>query len=175
MAREVPTAAERIRELSDINNDVAAMLGSAGQALNALTNRPPVPSSRQEDTQMAESSDDTVDAHKKAFTEHTEAYFTGLQAVFARLRRQAYALEEAGIITADAASMAATPRRAAGAQQGGAGGAEGERMKNGGLGNFDVGWLNSRGNKVGDEKEAELIQEARQLLEDVLERSTEAT
>lgn len=171
------TPAERIRELTEINSDLAAMLSSAGQAINALTNRP-VNTGNDEDTQMTDDGSNTVEAHKEAFKQNTEAYFTGLQGVFARLRRQAYALEEAGIITPESSLVTNVPARPVPGQQAGATGqaqkSESERIKNGGLGNFDVGWLNSRGNKVGEEKEAELIKEAKELLEDVLARAGDA-
>lgn len=179
MAERTITPADRIRELSDINTDVAAMLQSAGQAINALTNRPVT--SADGDAQMTDETSNTMKAHKQAFTENTEAYFTTVQAVFARLRRQAYALEEAGIIDSEASAMTTTvaregartaePKpdvRGAPAQ---AARPEPMRLLNGGLGKFDVGWLNSRGNKVGEEKEAELIQEAKELLEEALVRN----
>ncbi|KAF2166275.1 hypothetical protein M409DRAFT_66744 [Zasmidium cellare ATCC 36951] len=173
MAEQTITPAERIRELSAINTDVAVMLTSAGQAINALTNRPA--RAADGDAQMTDDASSTMDAHKKAFTENTEAYFINVQAVFARLRRQAYALEEAGIIDSDDSALATTvPRSTTGPVEPQARGTpplapkqEPVRIVNGGLGKFDVGWLNSRGNKVGEEKEAELIQEAKELLEEV--------
>ena len=100
----------------------------------------------------------TLEQRKTAFAEHTKTYYTTLQAIIARLRRQAYALEEAGIIDAEASSKASTLPK------------ESERITNGGLGNLDVGWLNSRGNKVGAEKENELVEEAKKLIEETLSR-----
>lgn len=43
-------------------------------------------------------------------------------------------------------------------------------VTNGGLGNLDVGWLNSRGEGVERGKEGELVEEVRELLEGVVER-----
>lgn len=149
--------AERIRELCAINEDVAAMVQSAGQAIDSLTNRPLSQAVDGDDTQMVDQA--TADARKEAFAEHTKAYYTSLQAVVARLRRQAYALEEAGIIAAE------PPGLSAGKGQGVEGS---DRITNGGLGNLDVGWLNSRGNKVGAEKEGELLADAMNLLEETL-------
>lgn len=176
MATPDMTPAERIRELSDINTDVAAMLGSAGRAINALTNRPLKASD--EDAQMTDDASNTVDGHKEIFTQNSEAYFTSVQAIFARLKRQAYALEEAGIIPSDSSALGSSvPRPAARTAELDTRGMpthapkqEVERIANGGLGKFDVGWLNSRGNKVGEEKEAELVQEARGLLDEVMSR-----
>ncbi|KAK3706827.1 hypothetical protein LTR37_012506 [Vermiconidia calcicola] len=177
MASQTTSSADRIRELSAINADVAAMLQSAGQAVNSLTNRPLDRSGEDEDGYLADARKAaTVDERKEAFEENTKAYYNRLQAIVARLRRQAYALEEAGIIAPEAPSLSsgAHQRQAghgAGTQRGhppAAPAQETERITNGGLGNLDVGWLNSRGNKVGAEKENELVQEARKLLEKTL-------
>jgi hypothetical protein len=174
-ASSTPTISpeERIRELSVINTDVAALLTSAGNAINSLTNRPLTQPTSDEDTQM---NDDTaavtLEDHKKAFAQHSTDFFEGLQGIVARLRRQAYALEEAGIITPDMMGLGSVQSRApdpaAAGARGGAAQPEVENIKNGGLGNFDVGWLNSRGNKVGRDKEKELVIEAKELLEEVV-------
>lgn len=185
MARQPISAADRIRELSAINAEVAAMLQSAGHAIDSLTNRPlNHKADGDEDTEMADNDQKAnLDARKAAFTQHTEAYYTGLQSIVARLRRQAYALEEAGIIAAEAPALASSSHQKQNVSKMGAGGAqaagppmpEPERLTNGGLGNLDVGWLNSRGNKVGSEKENELVDEARKLLEEVLSRNPGAS
>lgn len=176
MASQTISPADRIRDLSNINDEVAAILQSAGQAINSLTDRPLKRDPAGDgDTHME--GDDGVASlqdRKDAFSEHTQAYYTHLQAVVARLRRHAYALEEAGIITAEAPQIGLSEQqKQAAAQQAQKRGpvaavAEPERITNGGLGNLDVGWLNSRGNKVGAEKESELIDEVKQLLEEAL-------
>ena len=87
-----------------------------------------------------------------------------------------YALEEANIIAAEIHTLSSSAPSRQQQPNGGTGRgapataslAEPERITNGGLGNLDVGWLNSRGNKVGVEKEAELMKEARELAEQVL-------
>lgn len=132
---------ERIRELTTINADVAGLLTSAGRAVSALT----ISSS-------SEDMPDTPDGQREAFAAAAQEFLSGLQGVAAQLRRQAVALEEAGIITPDAVRE------------------DGVSVRNGGLGGFDVGWLNSRGDKVGRDKEAELVGEARELLEEVLQK-----
>jgi hypothetical protein len=159
MASQEVTPAERIRELSAINADIPAMLEAAGKAISAITNNP-LTKPGSSDEMDVENGDNNVsiEQHKAAFAEHTKRYYTTLQAIVARLRRQAYALEEAGIIDAEASSKASSFHK------------ESERITNGGLGNLDVGWLNSRGNKVGAEKENELVEEARKLVEETLSR-----
>lgn len=131
---------ERIRELTTINADVANVLSSASRAVSALT--------VSSEGEMS----NTPEAQRVAFAAAAQEFLSGLQGIAARLRRQAVALEEAGIITPDAMRE------------------EGVTVRNGGLGAFDVGWLNSRGNKVGRDKESELIGEARDLLKEVLEK-----
>ncbi|MGI4794424.1 MAG: mediator of RNA polymerase II transcription subunit 11 [Janthinobacterium lividum] len=180
------------------------MLSSAGNALAALTNKPLNPdhnAAPSDDLQMDDGSGNTdadPAAHKEGFTKHATAYFTHLQAIMARLRRQAYALEEAGIIATEAPTLSTTgasepaQRQATGPgsfvrrggsmamgtapmQQRPAPTDDSERITNGGLGSLDVGLLNSRGNSVGIEKEAELIAEAKAMLQEmVAERDAKA-
>ncbi|TIA00144.1 hypothetical protein D6C82_04721 [Aureobasidium pullulans] len=170
------TPAERIRELSAINADVPALLSSAANAVNALTDRPINAASTDSDDMVDVESDNSPAAHKEAFTKNTTAYFTHIQSIMARLRRQAYALEEAGIIAAEAPTLSSTgaaPETAGLARRGPQGqpqrqpAEDGDRVTNGGLGGLDVGLLNSRGNSVGLDKEAELIAEAKQMVADI--------
>lgn len=167
MASQEVSSAERIRELSAINADIPVMLEAAGKAINALTNSPLTHSGDGDDTAMEDGDNAAcVEQRKAAFADHAKAYYTTLQAIIARLRRQAYALEEAGIIAAEAPNKSATSTNKS---QAGAAPARGtEKITNGGLGSLDVGWLNSRGNKVGAEKESELMEEAKKLLEETL-------
>lgn len=191
MAQPQPTItpSERIRELSAINADVPTLLSSAAKAINTLTDRP-LNATAGDGDQMDDvhvQGDVSPAAHKEAFTKHTTAYFTHIQSIMARLRRQAYALEEAGIIAAEVPTLSSTgaaPEAGAARPAGGAAMArrgptasqqrqpaeDGDRVTNGGLGGLDVGLLNSRGNSVGLDKEAELIAEAKQMLAEMLEK-----
>lgn len=112
---------------------------------------------------------------KDAFTTATSQYFSLLSSIDVRLRRQVYALEEAGIVPADATSKetkstlsvpemlaAAGPRATTISSEGNV---EKSSISGSGLGNLDVGWLNSRNDKVGKEMEAELWAEARDLIQ----------
>ncbi|KAK3046671.1 hypothetical protein LTR09_011885 [Extremus antarcticus] len=175
MASHTISPADRIRDLSTVEAEVTEMLQSAGQAINSLTHRSL--STDNSDTRMETGSDTvTLEERRAAFAENTQGFYTHLQAVVARLRRQAYALEEAGIIALEAPTLAGSSQQkqsmsGQGVQRGQGTAAsvqETERITNGGLGNLDVGWLNSRGNKVATEKESELIEEAKQLLEESL-------
>ena len=180
MASPAISPADRIRELSEINADVASMLHSASQAINTLTNRP-MNAGENGDTHMSgENKKGTIEEREEAFTDHTKAYYTTLQAIVARLRRQAYALEEAGLIAAEAPTLSSGSQQKPALPNGRGPSAaapvqDPPRLTNGGLGNLDVGWLNSRGNKVAAEKESELVQDAKKLLEDVLSREDVAS
>lgn len=176
MASQTMSTADRIRELTEVNNDVASMLSAAGQAINALTNRPlNAPNDSDEDTNMDNTQEPaSLDARKSAFQQNSNDFYKNLQAVVAKLRRQAYALEEAGIISPEAATLSTisvqAPKQPSGppgrpAQQNIE---QPERITNGGMGNQDIGWLNSMGNKVGADKEKELVDDAKKLIDDML-------
>jgi hypothetical protein len=179
MASSDFTPPDRIRELSAINADVAFMLTSAGHAINALTNRPlNHMSDSDEDTEMTNGNPKvTLEDRKDAFKQHSTAYYTHLQAIVARLRRQAYALEEAGIISPEANEMLTVKHAPPMPGPPGRGPPpappQPERIENNGLGSHEIGWLNSRANNVGAEKEKELVADARELLEDVLAQRSE--
>lgn len=176
------TPSDRIRELATINADVASLVSSAGRAINALTNRPLTRPDEvdDEDTEMTtdSSSPSTLESRKQTFQQNSTDYYTNLQSIIARLRRQTYALEEAGIISSDADEGFAVKHAPplAGPPRGGGGrpaAPQAEKITNNGLGEYDIGFLNSKANKVGAEKEKELVADAKQLLEDVLAQNGE--
>lgn len=164
------TPADRIRELNAISEEFAAVMQHAAQAIKALS---------------SDAGEDAggVEARKTTFEDNSSAFLTAIQSGSAHLHRQAYALEEAGIIAAEAPTLSSAAQQRqqspSGAVGRGAPGAsqqaEPERITNGGLGNLDVGWLNSRGNKVGAEKEAELIGDAKELAQQVIDERQPAT
>jgi len=87
-------------------------------------------------------------AQAEAFQRSTNAFLATLHAIDARLNRQLFALEEADIISL-------TKPKGASLEPNGVG------M----IGGLDVGWLNSRSNKVEREMEAELWTKARKHFE----------
>ncbi|KAF2765565.1 hypothetical protein EJ03DRAFT_205371 [Teratosphaeria nubilosa] len=149
------TPADRIRELNGVNEEVASILTHAGNAIAA--NAP-----------HAEQGED-VDARKRAMEEHIQTFLVTLQSATTKLKRNVYALEEAGIIQPEATTMQ-LPSSTAATGRGAQSAAQVEKITNGGMGNLDIGYLNSRGNQVGAEKEAELMEEASRLAEGVLAR-----
>ncbi|MCJ1400428.1 hypothetical protein MMC11_003633 [Xylographa trunciseda] len=151
------TSADRINQLNDIDKDITKLLHSAGLAVKALTGQTSLD---------AEEKSASVEQQKSSFTAATSQYFSLLSSIDVRLRRQVYALEEAEIIPAEAAN-----KESQGSQSvsGGASQAAKDRAstQSSGLGNLDVAWLNSRNDKVGKEMEAELWEQARELVEEI--------
>lgn len=107
--------------------------------------------------------------HRESFTAATSQYFTLLFSVDVNIRRQIYALEEAEILPAEAvikeppsslavpsAAQTSLPNSSLSRTLGGNKGL----TTGGGLGNLDVGWLNSRNDNVGKEMKSEMWEEA---------------
>ncbi|KAI9829243.1 MAG: hypothetical protein M1819_006423 [Sarea resinae] len=168
------TSAERIKQLNDIDKDITALLQSAGTAIKSLTSSTSSQTAMETGTETeTESSQATLETQKASFTKATAEYFSLLSSINVRLRRQIYALEEANIISADAPSkegLTSTLSSFTSTGNPGAGLSASQAVPDrnaiaaGGLGNLDVGWLNSRKDVVGQEKEAELWQSARHFL-----------
>ena len=113
-------------------------------------------------------------ADRKAFfTIASSEYFATLSSIDVRLRRQIYALEEADIVSPESAAKETQPKITVPPALAVMGGAQGHDFSkqakpekaSGGLGNLDVGWLNSRNDKVEKEMEAELWAKAREMVE----------
>jgi hypothetical protein len=116
------------------------------------------------------SENNSVEERKAAFKSATSQYFALLSSIDVRLRRQVYALEEAGILDAEAVSAntgsfrgdaaggaGAGPNATAAAAGGGGAGA-------GQFSPLEISWLNSRKDTVGKDKEAESWAAARELV-----------
>jgi len=111
-----------------------------------------------------------MEKQKESFTAATSLYFTLLSSIDVRLRRSIYALEEADIIQSETTSResqsnlvvpaaAAVFGTAANNPQKQTGGSK-VTVTGGGLGTFDVGWVNSRNDNVGREMEKDTWEEA---------------
>ncbi|SLM34410.1 Mediator complex, subunit Med11 [Lasallia pustulata] len=168
MALHVFNAGQRIKQLNDIDRDVAKLLQSAGLAIKALSNVSTAPEAAIRSA--------TLEQHKGTFTTATAQYFSLLSSIDIRLRRQIYALEEAEIISAEAPAKEthsnpnlSTAFAAFGGGQSGTAALQTATEKNitstaGGLGNLDVGWLNGRNDNVGKDMEAELWAKAQEFV-----------
>lgn len=144
-----------------LSQDVTKLLQSAGMAIKALTNQPST------DEGWNESS---IEKRKSLFTETTSQYFSLLSTIDVNLRRQIYALEEADIIPAEIAAKESqtsptVPAALAALSGPRQNGKEKAPVHASGMGNLDVGWLNSRNDGVGKEMEAELWAKAHDLVE----------
>jgi Mediator complex protein len=138
------TTLSRIQDLNQIDSTIAQLLRAAGTAIQHLGSNSSAPS---------------LPSAKAQFLDSVTTYFTLLSSIDVRLRRQVYALQEAGLIAeGDAkdakrgASAAATAAAAAG----------------GGSGQLDVSWLNSRGDQVEKDMEREVWGRAREFVEILL-------
>ncbi|KAF2144557.1 uncharacterized protein K452DRAFT_316531 [Aplosporella prunicola CBS 121167] len=132
--------AERIKALSEIKEAVPQLVRAAGLAIDALSNRP----------LNGDSTADALQARKDAFSTHTAEYFQKLKMIGERLNDEAQALADAGVIPATAEKL--DEQAASG------------NIKNGGMGELDIGWLNARAKDPGVEKALELFDEAEERL-----------
>lgn len=80
------TPQERINELNEIDLDVSKMLRSVSAALGVLSGT------------KYDSTNPTLESAEDKFKENVDSYYETLASIAVRLRRQAYALEEAGLI-----------------------------------------------------------------------------
>lgn len=91
---------------------------------------------------------DPLAARKCAFLSHVRTYYTTLRRLKDDLHVEVDALSEAGLLDSSLDSSVLGPG-----------------ITNGGLGELDIGWLNSRAKDVALGKEKELVSELRGLLE----------
>jgi hypothetical protein len=122
---------------------IPQLLQHAGQAVNALT-RNPLP-------EGSEAGDESgpLSKNKNVFKNNYRAFLTMLNEVAESLNEEADALVEAKLLPAQ------PPKK----------GILGDNITNHGLGNLDVGYLNSRTRDVGLAKEAKLVKEMKGHIE----------
>ncbi|OBT99813.1 hypothetical protein VE01_02035 [Pseudogymnoascus verrucosus] len=132
------TKAERIKQLNEIDQSITKLLESAGLAVKTLTS-------------INSPSETTSASRREAFTAATDTYLKDLHSVDVRLKRQIKGLDDAGVIKAEPET-----------EEEGDKGKQAPETKNGAV---DVGWLNTRSNKVGRDMEAELWEKARIFLD----------
>ena len=105
----------------------------------------------------------TVAERKAAFKDSTSQYFSLLSSIDVRLRRQVYALEEAGILEAESATATNVSFKNDTVTTTGAG-TSGTGTAAGTFNPLEISWLNSRKDTVGKDKEAESWAAAREFL-----------
>ncbi|KAL8943614.1 MAG: hypothetical protein Q9216_000979 [Gyalolechia sp. 2 TL-2023] len=153
------SAAERIAQLNDIDKDVATLLQSAGTAINTLT----IPALESNETPGNKTQG--IEQRKEDFTHSSRQYFAILSSIDVRLRRHISALEEAEIIPSETANKDAQASTNMGNPLARSSAPTKSTITNSGLGSLDVGWLNSRNDKVEKMMEAELWKEAQELVQ----------
>ncbi|QSZ30618.1 hypothetical protein DSL72_000175 [Monilinia vaccinii-corymbosi] len=158
------TKAERIQQLNEIDKSILQLVQTAGQTLKILT-------------ATSQESGDTQSPQEKrhAFEDASNLYLKTLQSIDVRLRRQILGLEEADIIPADKAKSKNKSKGPAEVVETRRLAVPGNMVGNkiddvsmeGGMGNLDIGFLNSRSGRVGRDMEAELWAKSRKFLEDL--------
>lgn len=149
--------------------DITRLLNSASLTVTALTK------CRKAAANDGKGPND-LEGQKTAFTSAASEYFSLLSSIDVQLRRQIYALEEADIISAEAPTKESQTSSVLPAAFAALGGGPSSTLSSqlssekgttsaSGMGNLDVGWLNSRNDAVGKEMEAELWAKARDFVE----------
>ncbi|KAI0884053.1 mediator complex, subunit Med11 [Annulohypoxylon maeteangense] len=154
------TKAERIQQLGEIDRNIVSLLRSSAQAIETLGKQV----ARGEDVNMV----DDKEQQAQIFQDSMNDFLRTLRSVNVGMKRQIWGLEEEGIITLDketqnvsseGGEVQATSRRTAPLKPDG----------DGKIGGLDVGWLNSRSDKVEKDMEADLWKEADEFLRRVLQ------
>ncbi|KIW00849.1 uncharacterized protein PV09_07609 [Verruconis gallopava] len=143
---------ERIQALAEISKKIPQLLHHAGQAVNALT-RNPLP----EDAE-ARDEDGPLAKNKTVFKDNYGSFLQLLTEVTNSLNEEADALVNSKLVPAR------QPKK----------GLEGDHITNEGLGNLDVGYLNSRTRDVGLAKEAELVKEMKAHIQKLVAKMQDA-
>ncbi|CAN8095627.1 unnamed protein product [Discula destructiva] len=150
------TRAERMGRLAEIDQDIVSLLSLSGKAIQSLGHQPQT-ANRTEPTPQAS------DEQTQTFQDTMDKFLTTLHKIDVRMKREIFALEEAGIVTIDKVKSKDDEDPAD--QQVSKASLEPNGM--GMVGNLDVGWLNSRSNQVEREMEAELWTNTRKALENL--------
>lgn len=141
---KTPTPAQRIAELNAIDRSVSGLLEAASEAVGILANK------RDEKTPFA-----TLEAQQARFAKAADTYFSTLSSIEVGLRRQVYALEEAGLVQEGQEKDARRAKSSEGGFETATGG-----------GPLDPSWLNARADKGIEYKlERELVDQAKEFLE----------
>ena len=149
-----------------LKQDAVQLLFAAGLALKALS-----PSPLHSPDHSLNTAPPSIEQQKQAFSAATTEYFRRLSSLDVGLRTQIQALAEARIISDEIATKDQSNSTASGKYAGLLGVPTAapkplsrSGVSGGGLGNLDVGWLNSRNDYVGKNMEAEILKKASDFL-----------
>ena len=158
------TVEENIQQLNAIDEDIVRLMNHTATSLNALTYT--FSSSAKAGADDSRHSVDPA-AQKEAYQSATDSFVTTLHTVDVKMKRQIFALEEAGIVDLtkkkkkhDSEVEVKTSLELNGPKP--------SLRPNGvgSVGNLDVGWLNSRSSKVERDMERELWEKAKGFLDE---------
>lgn len=176
-----PTLSPTLPPLT-ISQDISSLLTHASTAIQSLAQPIKSASSEEQDPGYGTlpqntNPEDTIanldtEGRLATFSAAKDAFLTTLHSVDVRLKRQVWALEEAGIITLKGSSKQdSAGTNGAGADKGAKVSLQPDGV--GKVGGLDVGWLNARSNKIERDMESELWNTLRKYLEDVAEGKTQ--
>ncbi|KAK1496359.1 mediator complex protein [Colletotrichum cuscutae] len=160
------TLQERIQQLCEIDTQIVSLMSHTSSALSALGAPPkPSPSSDPSNPSAPPPQPSSSSSQTQTFKTSMDALLSTLHTVDVHMKRQILALEEASIIKLrnDADPKSRQPVMNEDAKIVARPSLEPNGV--GTIGNLDVGWLNSRNNKVERDMEAELWAKMRELLE----------
>lgn len=149
------------------SQDIVSLLALGGKAIQSLGNQSP----SEPNDSTADQAPRNPEEQTQTFQDTMDKFLTTLHKVDVRVKREIFALEEAGILTIDKTKVKDEDENTQADQD------SKQTLEPNGMGmvgNLDVGWLNSRSNQVEMEMEAELWTNARKALENVA-RGTGAT
>ncbi|KAI1342186.1 mediator complex protein-domain-containing protein [Xylariaceae sp. FL0016] len=155
------TKEERMQQLNEIDKSIVNLLLQSGEALAALSK----PTTQDED------GDTIVKDRQDVFKDHMEQFLKTLQTVNVGMKRQILGLEEANIISLANKETPTTREEGGGVQATNTKNVSLEPDGDGKIGGLDVGWINSRSNKVENDMEVDLFQEAGDILCSILKHN----
>ncbi|KAF2266229.1 hypothetical protein CC78DRAFT_567097 [Lojkania enalia] len=155
------TAADNIRKLSTVNQkNIPTILRTSATAISQLTNNPIVPTTTSQTAYQ-----DSPQSREVAFARASEQLFTLINITRDALHSQISKLKDENVIPAE--TVRTLPSQGP-TDHGQEGQQVGEEIKNGGLGDLDVGVLNARA-RVGREGE-EVLDRVTDILQDLVKK-----
>lgn len=152
------------------SQNVVKLLQHAGTAIKTLTVSAPEAGGHEDDEGQ------NMEQRKAEFAAASSQYFATLSSIDVQLRRHITALEDAGILPSEAVIQetqpAPTQAQAASHPSKQPSAKPKSTITNGGLGNIDIGWLNSRNDNVEKIMEAEVWEQAQLLVQKTLRSRT---
>jgi len=125
---------------------IVSLLPTVGRALQSITKKDTTTAS---DTQMTGDNEDDNNKDVSVFKESMDQFVRTLRSVDVGIKRQIMGLEEAGTVNLASSNRDGEPNKSKALQPDG----------HGRIGGVEVGWLNSRSNKVERDMETEIWNE----------------